>query len=59
MKTLPICNGCQDESKSSLSKIRGEGWLCDDCIADNEHYDKHCEEYEERKRQRIAESNEY
>lgn len=39
MNSLPICDICQDKEKPSLSKIPGEGWRCDECIANKEHYD--------------------
>lgn len=39
MISLPICDICQDKDKPSLSRLPGESWLCDDCIANREHYD--------------------
>ena len=59
MIDLPVCNACQDPEKPSLSKIAGEGWLCDDCIADMEHYDKFSENFEEKKREKLAQDSEY
>ena len=56
---LPICTMCQDDEKPSLTNTNVYGWMCDECIAEMEHYDNHCEEYEARKRERIAEQNEY
>lgn len=55
----PLCSICRDSDKESLSKVKGEGWVCDDCSADLEHYDKHCEEYEERKRKRLFDAQEH
>ena len=59
MIDLPICTSCQDPDKEYLSKDENYGWICDDCRGDIQKYDDNCEQYEETKRQRIAESNEY
>lgn len=39
MIDLPVCDICQDKEKPSLSKAPGDVWLCDDCIANREHYE--------------------
>ena len=58
MKPLNICATCKDPDKECLTKLPGKEWICDDCSADLEYYDRHCEEYEDRKRQRLAVQNE-
>jgi hypothetical protein len=58
MMDLPVCNACQDEDKPSLSKIPGEGWLCDECIADIETYDQFSETFEENKRKKLSQNSE-
>ena len=59
MKPLNICNICQDSDKDSLSKVKGEGWVCDDCAADLEFLDKTVSKCQERKSKRLLNAKEH
>lgn len=53
------CYMCGDDEALSYTKLDGN-WLCSNCVADYEEMDNlDLEEYEERKRRRIQEQNEY
>lgn len=52
------CSGCGDEEVSMVK--RGLRWICDECEAWELEADSlDIEEYEERRRQRLAEAQEY
>lgn len=54
------CSSCGDDSKY-LIKDNWWGWVCNDCKEDLDRVDRETDwdAYEEKKRQRIAEGNEY
>lgn len=49
----PICDICRESDKESLSKVNGEGWVCDDCAADLEFLDKTVSKCQERNSKRL------
>lgn len=52
------CSGCGDDEAGMVK--RGDRWICDDCEAwEREADDLDLDEHEERRRQRLAEEQEY
>lgn len=52
------CNGCGGDEVGMLK--RDGKWICDDCVAfEHEGDDLDIEGYEEKRRQRLAEAQEY
>ncbi len=57
---IPTCSGCGgDEVAMVLSNVHG--WVCMVCITEFERLDRQTDwdQYEEKKRRRIQEANEY
>lgn len=56
----PCCRWCRRTSDEADSLVkRPEGWVCDDCARVDDDPDLDVEGWEERRRQRLAEQQEY
>ncbi|WP_139231876.1 hypothetical protein [Azotobacter beijerinckii] len=55
--TCSYCRRCCDEAGGLVK--RSVGWVCDDCDRVDDDRDLDVEGYEERRRQRLAEAQEY